>query len=115
LLILGQCGALAACSFAPRYSTPPPPSPPPAQFQEQWKTSAPADADSRGEWWKVFQDPMLDALQARVTTANQNIKAAFARLQQARAETRVQRSFLFPTLTAGPNVTRGRTSLNSPT
>ncbi len=58
---------------------------------------------------------MLDALEARVTTANQNIKAAFARLQQARAETRVQRSFLFPTLTAGPNVTRGRTSLNSPT
>jgi NodT family efflux transporter outer membrane factor (OMF) lipoprotein len=114
LLILSQCGALAACSFAPRYSTPTPPAPPPAQFQEQWKTSAPADADSRGEWWKVFQDPMLDALQARVTTANQNIKAAFARLQQARAETRVQRSFLFPTLTAGPNVTRGRTSLNSP-
>ncbi|HEY2402095.1 MAG TPA: efflux transporter outer membrane subunit [Steroidobacteraceae bacterium] len=115
LLILGQCGALAACSFAPRYSTPTPPSPPPAQFQEQWKTSAPADADSRGEWWKVFQDPTLDALEGRVTTANQNIKAAFARLQQARAETRVQRSFLFPTLTAGPNVTRGRTSLNSPT
>jgi NodT family efflux transporter outer membrane factor (OMF) lipoprotein len=58
---------------------------------------------------------MLDALEARVTTANQNIKAAFARLQQARAETRVQRSFLFPTLTAGPGVTRGRSSLNSPT
>jgi len=115
LLILGQCGALAACSFAPRYSTPTPPSPPPAQFQEEWKTSAPADADSRGEWWKVFQDPTLDALEGRVTTANQNIKAAFARLQQARAETRVQRSFLFPTLTAGPNVTRSRTSLNSPT
>jgi len=51
----------------------------------------------------------------RVTSANQNIKAAFARLQQARAETRVQRSFLFPTLTAGPDVKRGRTSLNSPT
>lgn len=115
LLILGPCGALAACSFAPRYSTPTPPSPPPAQFQEDWKAAAPADADSRGEWWKVFQDPMLDALETRVTAANQNIKAAFARLQQARAETRVQRSFLFPTLTAGPRVGRGRTSLNSPT
>jgi len=63
----------------------------------------------------VFQDPLLDALEARVTSANQNLKAAFARLQQARAETRVQRSFLFPTLTAGPRVERGRTSLNSPT
>ena len=57
---------------------------------------------------------MLDALESRVTLANQNIKAAFARLQQARAETRVQRSYLFPTLTAGPDVKRGRTSVNSP-
>jgi NodT family efflux transporter outer membrane factor (OMF) lipoprotein len=58
---------------------------------------------------------MLDSLETRVTSANQNIKAAFARLQQARAETRVQRSFLFPTITAGPRVERGRASLNSPT
>jgi NodT family efflux transporter outer membrane factor (OMF) lipoprotein len=117
LLILGQCGAVAACSFAPHYSTPPPPSPPPARYQEagDWKESAPADADTRGEWWQVFQDPMLDSLESRVTSANQNIKAAFARLQQARAATRVQRSFLFPTLTAGPRVERGRTSVNSPT
>jgi len=115
LLILGQCGTVAACSFAPHYSTPTPPSPPPAQYQEGWKESAPADADTRGEWWKVFQDPLLDSLESRVTSANQNIKAAFARLQQARAETRIQRSFLFPTLTAGPRVERGRTSLNSPT
>jgi outer membrane protein, multidrug efflux system len=82
---------------------------------DQWQASTPADAASRGEWWKMFQDPMLDALEGRVTSANQNIKVAFARLQQARAETRVQRSFLFPTLTAGPTVTRGRTSVNSPT
>jgi NodT family efflux transporter outer membrane factor (OMF) lipoprotein len=57
---------------------------------------------------------MLDALENRVTTANQDIKAAFARLQQARAQTRVQRSFLFPTLTAGPSAQRSRTSVNSP-
>ena len=115
LLVASQCGVLAACSFAPRYSTPTPPTQPPAQYQEDWKISAPADAEVRGEWWKVFQDPMLDALESRVTAANQNLKGAFARLQQARAETRVQRSFLFPTLTAGPSVTRGRTSVNSPT
>lgn len=115
-LIVAQCGTLAACSFAPRYSTPAPPTPPPAQYQEgnDWKQSAPADSETRGEWWKAFNDPMLDALEARVTAANQNIKAALARLQQARAETRVQRSFLFPTLTAGPSVRRGRTSVNSP-
>jgi len=116
LLILSQCGALAACSFAPRYSEPTPPTPPPAQYQEvgDWQTSAPADSHSRGEWWTVFQDPMLDALENRVTTANQDIKAAFARLQQARAQTRIERSAYFPTLTAGPSAKRSRTSVNSP-
>jgi NodT family efflux transporter outer membrane factor (OMF) lipoprotein len=116
VLASALAGTLAACSFAPRYSTPTPPTPPPAQYQEgsDWKQSAPADSETRGEWWKVFNDPQLDALESRVTAANQNIKAAFARLQQARAETRVQRSFLLPTLTAGPSVKRDRTSMNSP-
>ena len=57
---------------------------------------------------------MLDALENRVTTANQDIKAAFARLQQARAQTRIERSAYFPTLTAGPSAKRSRTSVNSP-
>jgi outer membrane protein, multidrug efflux system len=116
LLILSQCGAFAACSFAPHYSQPTPPTSPPVQYQEvgNWQTSAPADAQNRGEWWTVFEDPMLDALESRVTAANQDLEAALARLQQARAETRIQRSFLFPTLTAGPSASRSRTSVNSP-
>jgi NodT family efflux transporter outer membrane factor (OMF) lipoprotein len=63
----------------------------------------------------VFDDPLLDTLENKVTAANQDIKAAFARLQQARAETRIQRSASFPTLTAGSSATRSRTSVNSPT
>jgi outer membrane protein, multidrug efflux system len=116
LLIASLCGTLAACSFAPHYSKPTPPTPPTAQYQEggDWQPSAPADSQNRGDWWTVFQDPTLDALENRVTAANQDIKAAFARLQQARAETRIQRSALFPTLTAGPSATRSQTSVNSP-
>ncbi len=116
LPIASLCGALAACSFAPHYSTPTPPTPPPPQFQEgrDWQPAAPADAENRGAWWTVFNDPLLDTLENKVTAANQGIKAAFARLQQARAETRIQRSALFPTLTAGSSATRSRTSVNSP-
>jgi NodT family efflux transporter outer membrane factor (OMF) lipoprotein len=111
------CGALAACSFAPHYSTPTPPTPPPAQYQEgrDWQPAAPADSENRGAWWTVFNDPLLDTLENKVTAANQDLEAAFARLQQARAETRIQRSALFPTLTAGSSATRSRTSVNSPT
>lgn len=110
-------GLLAGCSFAPRYSKPPPPSPPPAQYQEvngNWKPAEPADAINRGNWWRLFEDPLLDSLEDRVTSANQDIKAAFARLQQARAQTRIERSAYFPALTVGPRATRSRTSVNSP-
>ena len=107
---------LTACSFAPHYSRPSPPSSPPPQYLEigDWKPSQPADAQTRGNWWSVFQDPLLDALETRVTSANQNVKAAFARLEEARAQTRIERSALFPTLTVNPSATRSRTSVNSP-
>ena len=47
--------------------------------------------------------------------ANQDLKAAYARLLQARAATRIARADLFPTLTIGSSATRSRTSVNSPT
>ncbi|MDB6107812.1 MAG: efflux system, outer rane lipoprotein NodT family, partial [Gammaproteobacteria bacterium] len=116
--ISGLCGSLlvlGACSFAPRYSRPTPPTPPPAQYQELagWKQSQPAEAD-RGDWWTVFGDPLLDSLENRVTAANQNVKAAFARLQQARAQTRIERSAYFPTLNLHAGAARSRTSTNAP-
>ena len=117
LLLVGVVGTWAACgcSFAPRYTAPTtPPAPPAYQEAGDWKQAEPADSRSRGDWWKVFQDSDLDALENRVTAANQNLKAAFARLQEARAQTRIVRSQLFPTLTVGPSVTRTRPSVNSP-
>lgn len=106
---------LGACSFAPHYSRPATEAPP-AAYQEAagWKTAQPADDQSRGAWWEIYDDEQLNALEAQLTGANQNIKAALARLQQARAQTRIERSFLFPTLTVGPTATRSRQSLNGP-
>ena len=63
----------------------------------------------------VFHESELDGLEAKMGAANQNSKAAVARLYQARAETRIQRASLFPTLTIGSSVTRARASMNSPT
>ncbi len=106
--------ALGACSFAPHYE-PPATVAAPATYQEMgdWK---PADAATvpRTEWWKEFQDPALDSLEARVVDVNQDLKAALARLREARADTRIARADLFPTLSIGANPTRSRTSLNEP-
>jgi outer membrane protein, multidrug efflux system len=107
---------VTACSFAPHYSRPST-KPPPASYQETagWKTAQPADAENRGPWWEIFHDEQLNALENQVTISNQNIKAAFARLEQARAQTRIERSYLFPTVTVDPRATREQQSINSPT
>jgi NodT family efflux transporter outer membrane factor (OMF) lipoprotein len=109
-------GSLAACSFTPAYRAAPSVAPPPAAYKEagEWKVAEPMDATPKGNWWSVFNDPRLDQLESRVDAANQNIKAAVARLQQARAETRIQRASLFPALNIGASATRSRTSVNSP-
>jgi NodT family efflux transporter outer membrane factor (OMF) lipoprotein len=104
-----------ACSFAPHYARPATQTPPDTyQEAEGWIRAQPADDRSRGPWWELYGDPQLNALENRVTVSNENLKAAFARLEQARAQTRIQRSYLFSTLTTGPHAIRERQSTNSP-
>lgn len=114
--VVCACGLLSACNFAPRYFRPATAAAP-AAYQEAggWKTAQPADAASRGPWWTIFNDEQLDALENQVTVSNQNLKAAFARLQQARAQAGIERSYLFPTVDAGARAARERQSVNSPT
>jgi outer membrane protein, multidrug efflux system len=112
---LALLAATGACSFAPAYHAPP--SPPPASAYNEsgdWQKAEPQDDQSRGAWWTLFNDPDLDGLESKLSDANQNLKAAFARLQEARAETRIARADLFPTLTVGSSAERTRTSVNSP-
>jgi outer membrane protein, multidrug efflux system len=59
--------------------------PVPAEFKENWTIAAPAEAQPRGEWWKAFNDPVLDELVARAGAGNTSIQVAAARLRQARA------------------------------
>jgi outer membrane protein, multidrug efflux system len=106
---------LGSCSLAPRYQRPAMPAPPPAYKETgEWKTATPADATPRGRWWTMFGDADLDALEGQLTGANQNLKAALARLEQARAQSRFARSSWFPTVTAAASATRGEVSVYSP-
>src|SRR5208282_378459 len=114
-LAIGISGGLIACSLAPRYQRPDTESPP-ATYKEAvgWKLATPSDTEPRGPWWSVLRDTALDALEAQVTDANQDLKAAFARLQEARAQTRIVGAGQFPGATADASATRARASLNSP-
>jgi NodT family efflux transporter outer membrane factor (OMF) lipoprotein len=115
--VLSVLAALSGCSFAPHYSVPKSATTPP-EFKELdtvWKTAHPIDQVPKGDWWVIFDDPQLDSLESQARDANQNLKAAFARLQQARADTRIARADLFPSLSAMASATRARVSPNSPT
>ena len=112
-LALGM--ALTACSLAPHYERPAMPVPP-REYKEagSWEVASPADRISRGPWWRVFHDRALDALESEVTSANEDLKAALARLEQSRAQIRIARAGLFPSLEASAAATRSRASLNAP-
>jgi len=57
----------------------------PTEFKEKWTVAAPAEAQPRGEWWKAFNDPVLDGLIERANQGNSSVRVAAARLALARA------------------------------
>jgi multidrug efflux system outer membrane protein len=78
----------------------------------EWKSAQPSAHLPRGSWWELFGDPELNRLEALATTNNQQLAAAFANFQQARALVNVARADFFPQLSTTPGVTRQRTSAN---
>lgn len=105
---------LAGCSLAPHYEVPDMKLP--GAWKEApgadsaWKTAEPADAAARGEWWKVFGDSRLDALETEAMAANQNLRAAAARLQQSRSLLGTASADRMPQISAGFGPTRQRPS-----
>ncbi len=112
---------LSGCMVGPRYVKPTAPVAPefkeakPASGEDAaWRSAQPSDQLPKGDWWKVFRDPDLDALEPQILTGNQNIRIADANLQRARAQIRVNRAALFPTLGASPFAGAERVSANRP-
>ena len=98
--------SLTGCSLAPPYSRPSTVTP--ATFKEApgWQAAAPADALAKGQWWLLFNDPTLNDLEARVAINNQNVAAATAAYEAARAAVREARASLFPTVDLSADATR---------
>jgi len=105
---------LSGCAVGPNYRTPAVDIPATYKEAAGWKAAQPNDQNLGGDWWTVFQDPQLDALESQVNVSNQNLKAAEAQYQQARAVLRYSRADYYPTVTAGPSASRTQTSPNGP-
>ena len=109
-MLLSVILILTGCKVGPDYRRPAIETPP----DWRWKTAQPQDHVPRGAWWRVFDDAALDALQEQAAQGNLDLQAAFARVEQARAAARINRSEFFPTLTGQGNFTRYRTSGHAP-
>jgi multidrug efflux system outer membrane protein len=105
-LIAAASSLLAACSVGPDYRPATVANIPPSWG---WKMAEPADDQIKGDWWTLFDDPVLNDLEARATTANQSLKAAVARVDQSRATARITASQFFPQLSLEPAAQRFRT------
>jgi len=112
---------LAGCAVGPNYHRPSAlgTNAIPAAFSDSgptntaiWQPAQPAAHLPRGPWWEIFADPELNRLEALAAANNQQLAAAFANLQQARALVGVARADFFPQISATGEATRQRISSN---
>jgi len=102
--------ALSGCMVGPKYVKPSVPlapgfkeaGPDASRENANWHVGQPADAAQRGEWWKIFGDAELNALEPQVAANNQDLKAADARFREARALIRFNHASLYPTVGVAP-------------
>jgi NodT family efflux transporter outer membrane factor (OMF) lipoprotein len=122
ITVLLCLAALTGCTVGPNYHqpfTPPPPAafkelPPPNPPNGSWKQAQPSDAQLKGKWWEIYGDPQLSALEEKIAVSNQTLKASMEEYFEAREQVRVARANYYPTLNAGPSVSRTRESYNQP-
>jgi NodT family efflux transporter outer membrane factor (OMF) lipoprotein len=109
---------LEGCVVGPRYVAPVTQAP--AAYKETvpqlssdgtaWIPATPQDATLKGNWWELYQEPELNALEEKLNTSNQNIAQSFQNFMAARAQVKQARASYYPTVSVGPSYTRGRTS-----
>lgn len=111
-LALATCIGLAGCAVGPDYVRPAVDTG--LAYKEAagqavvpgWKPAQPANADAASAWWRVYDDPELDSLMARLNEANLDIAQAEANYRQAQALVRGARSALYPNVGVSGGVSR---------
>jgi len=110
--VLAALALLAGCMVGPDYKRPEAPAP--ADYKEDgWKPAEPKDTTRRGEWWSIYEDPVLDGLEKQIDISNQNLKSAEAAYDEARAVVAEGEAGLFPTLSLTGSGTRSGQGSNN--
>ncbi len=119
--MLGLAALVGGCRVGPPYHAPAPPAVTAPNYKEStvnfhdtegWKVASPQDAMIRGNWWEVFNEPELNALEEQLNVNNETIKASFQSYMSARAIIAEARAQYWPTITTNPSWQRARSSAN---
>ncbi|WP_018410032.1 efflux transporter outer membrane subunit [Methyloversatilis thermotolerans] len=102
---------LTACtSVGPDHQRPEVDMPQHYRGSEGWKPAEPADHLPRGDWWRAYEDPALDALIARLDAANTDIAVALGNYRQARATAAEARAGFRPEISLSASAQRSRSA-----
>ena len=116
---LSLLALLSGCHVGPYYKAPTPTAVTAPNYKEStvnfqdadgWKVASPQDAMLRGNWWEVFNDPELNALEEQLNINNENLKVYFQNYMAARAQIAEARAQYWPTITAAPSWNRSKSS-----
>ncbi|MBA5864006.1 MAG: efflux transporter outer membrane subunit [Nitrospira sp. CR1.1] len=110
-LVLTGCSSFPAADLSPTYE--------PTQFvvPASWHGSSPfveakpSDGELRSEWWTVYDDPVLNMLEAQAMEANPDLQAAAERFVQARDVMMKARSQYLPRIGLGFDASGNRESI----
>jgi outer membrane protein TolC len=98
LALIAAIALLTACSVGPDYVQPSVPQASAYKESGPWKKAEPRDDISKGDWYTVFHDPKLNALEAQAEASSQTLRVAMAKVSEARAVARQAEANFFPTL-----------------
>ena len=96
------------CMVGPKYQQPE--TSMPMRFEES-KNEAASEA-SFCEWWKQFNDPLLESFVAEALHGNYDLRLAVEKIERARAQYRIEKSHLWPEIDLNGTAMRSRISQN---
>jgi NodT family efflux transporter outer membrane factor (OMF) lipoprotein len=100
--------SLAGCKVGPDFSTPQEPVPSHYAGAVDERVS---DADPDSQWWRQFDDPALEQLEAQAAAGNLDLKAAFLRIVEARTQVQLARAQGLPSLNGMASYNRDQLGL----
>ncbi len=120
LALLLLASTAAGCTMGPEYVSPLPPIVASKTYLDDGtKVKAPLKvlagttaAEPDAEWWRVFRDPILAKLEARVAEQNLDVQTAGLRLRESRAELGTAAAAALPSVNAASNAYRMQYSQN---